>query len=313
MSITPVPISIRLVRAPMAASSGNGLDSWRAKWCTRKYAPSAPSSSAATARSMDCSSASEAERVFECGDGDQWPNDRNPMCFMAPSCRPPQPTAGKGCSRALSQVSLGPQPERQVGDAGRRGDGLDVVGILEALQAVPDADAATEHDRDLDEMHVVDEPRGDEVAYDGGAAADPDVLTVGCLAGSLQRLGRGDVEEVERGAAVHLDRRPRSVGEDEGRRVEGRVVAPPAAPVRVVLPAGRAELVGAHDLGADPGAVALGEGVVDTGGAGRVPEAGREHPLVQALARMAERCLGGLRLTRGEAVEGDGQVVDPGQ
>ena len=28
MSITPVPISIRLVLAPMAASSGNGEDSW---------------------------------------------------------------------------------------------------------------------------------------------------------------------------------------------------------------------------------------------------------------------------------------------
>ena len=71
MSITPVPISIRLVRAPTAASSGNGEASWLAKWCTRKYAPSAPSSSAATARSIDCSSTSEAERVCEWGEGDQ--------------------------------------------------------------------------------------------------------------------------------------------------------------------------------------------------------------------------------------------------
>ena len=82
MSMTPVPISIRLVRAPIAASSGNGEASWRAKWCTRKYAPSAPSSSAATARSIDCSSASAAERVCDCGDGVQWPNDRNPIFFM---------------------------------------------------------------------------------------------------------------------------------------------------------------------------------------------------------------------------------------
>jgi hypothetical protein len=35
MSITPVPISMRRVRAPIAASSGKGEDSWRAKWCTR--------------------------------------------------------------------------------------------------------------------------------------------------------------------------------------------------------------------------------------------------------------------------------------
>ena len=31
---------------------------------------------------MDCSSVSEAERVCECDDGDQWPKDRNPIFFM---------------------------------------------------------------------------------------------------------------------------------------------------------------------------------------------------------------------------------------
>ena len=71
MSMMPVPISIRLVRAPTAASSGYGEASWRAKWCTRKYAPSAPTSSAATARSIDCSSASAADRVADCGDSVQ--------------------------------------------------------------------------------------------------------------------------------------------------------------------------------------------------------------------------------------------------
>ena len=59
--------------------------------------------------------------------------------------------------------------------------------------------------------------------------------------------------------------------------------------------------------------MALSEGVVDSGGSARVPEPGTEHPLVQTLARMAERCIGGLRLAGGEAVEGDGQVVDPGE
>src|SRR5262245_15462685 len=160
-------------------------------------------------------------------------------------------------------------------------------------------------------MRVVDEPDGEEVAYDGGAAADPDVLAIGCFAGGLERLGRGGVEEVERGAALHLDRGRGAVGEHEGRRVEWRVRAPPALPVRVVLPAGRAELVGTHDLGADAVTVALGEGVVDSGGSGRVPKPGSEHPLVQTLARVAERCISGLRLAGGEAVEGDGQVVDP--
>src|ERR671913_1061345 len=113
------------------------------------------------------------------------------------------------------------------------------------------------------------------------------------------------------GVVLHLDRGLRAVSEHEGRCVEGRVRAPPALPVRVVLPAGRAELVGTHDLGADPVTVALGEGIVDSGASARVPEPGTEHPLVQTLARMAERCIGGLRLAGAEAVQGDGQVVDP--
>src|SRR6185312_1128067 len=87
MSMTAVPISIRLVRAPTAASSGNGDPSCLAKWCTRKYAPSAPSSSAATARSIDCSSASDADRVCEPGDDDQCPNDRKPIFFTSGSTR----------------------------------------------------------------------------------------------------------------------------------------------------------------------------------------------------------------------------------
>src|SRR5271166_1262285 len=85
MSMTAVPISIRLVRALIAASSGNGDPSCLAKWCTRKYAPSAPSSSAATARSIDCSNASDADRVRELGDDDQCPNDRKPIFFTSAS------------------------------------------------------------------------------------------------------------------------------------------------------------------------------------------------------------------------------------
>src|SRR3954464_11683948 len=82
MSITPVPIWMRLVRAPTAASSGNGDASCRAKWWTRKKAPSAPSSPAATARSIDCNRTSRAERVADWGDADQCPNERKPILFM---------------------------------------------------------------------------------------------------------------------------------------------------------------------------------------------------------------------------------------
>src|SRR4051794_26820431 len=132
--------------------------------------------------------------------------------------------------------------EGEVRDTGRGGDGLDVEGLLDALEAVPETDAAAEHDRDLDEVHVVDEPSGQEVADDGGATTDPDVLARGGRAGRLERLGRGGLDEVKDVAALHLDGGAGVVGEDEDRRVEGRVGAPPALPVRVVVPAGRAEL-----------------------------------------------------------------------
>ena len=84
-----------MVRAPTAASSGNGEPSWRAKWWTRKYAPSAPSSSAATASSIDWSSASDADRTCEYGDSDQCPNDRKPIFFTATMLSPDGDPAGR--------------------------------------------------------------------------------------------------------------------------------------------------------------------------------------------------------------------------
>src|SRR5581483_6361865 len=129
--------------------------------------------------------------------------------------------------------------------------------------------------------------------------ADAYVLAGGRLAGSLEGLGRRGVDEVEGRAALHLDRRARMMGEDEGRCVERRIGAPPALPVRVLVPTGRAELPGSHDLRADPRTVLLGEGVVDAavpaGLAGNLaPEPGGEHPLVQPLAGVAEGFLEAL-------------------
>src|SRR3954451_4135805 len=113
MSITPVPISIRLVLAPMAASSGKGEASWRAKWWTRKYAPSTPISSAATERSIDCNSASEADRVLECGDGDQCPNDRNPIFFM-PGATTSVPEASRTSICCLERHTVEPLAHGQL-------------------------------------------------------------------------------------------------------------------------------------------------------------------------------------------------------
>ncbi len=82
MSMTPVPSSMRLVRAAIAASSGNGLESCGAKWCTRTEALSMPISSAATASSIVCRRVSAALLVCEPRACDQWPNERNPIRFM---------------------------------------------------------------------------------------------------------------------------------------------------------------------------------------------------------------------------------------
>src|SRR5215218_11476608 len=110
-------------------------------------------------------------------------------------------------------------------------------------------------------------PGSKELADHGGTSADAYVMAARGLAGRLERLGRRSVDEVERRAAIHLDRRARVMGEDEGRGVERRVGTPPALPLRVLGPSGRAELVGTHDLGAHPRIVQPHEGVVDAAGA----------------------------------------------
>src|SRR5918994_5132202 len=134
--------------------------------------------------------------------------------------------------------------ERHVRNSAGRGGGLDLVVLLEALQSVPEADASAEQDRDHHDVHVVDEPGSKEVADHGGTPADAYVLAAGGLAGGLERLDRRGVDEVEGRAALHLDRRARVVGEDEGRCVERRVVTPPFPPLAVAWPAGGAPLLG---------------------------------------------------------------------
>src|SRR5215204_1115988 len=97
-------------------------------------------------------------------------------------------------------------------DSAGRGGGLDLVVLFEALQSVPEAYA----------------------------------LAIRSLAGRLERLGRRSVDEVERRAALHLDRRACVMGEDEDRCVERRVGTPRALPLRVLVPSARAELPGTH-------------------------------------------------------------------
>src|SRR3954469_20912964 len=66
---------------------------------------------------MDCSSASEAERVPECGESFQCPKDRKPMFFMARATRTPPsgfPHRNNECPRGVPQ---GTHPRTREGDS----------------------------------------------------------------------------------------------------------------------------------------------------------------------------------------------------
>src|SRR5262249_23578782 len=159
---------------------------------------------------------------------------------------------------------------------------------------------------------MVDEPGGKEVAEHGRAPTNAYVLAVGSLPGCLERLGRRCVKEMERRAALHFDRRPRVMGQDQDWCVERWVGTPPAPPLRVLVPSRVAELPGPHDLGADPRIVPLDEGVVNAAAA-RLREPGTpppsvKHPLMQPFAGVAEGCVAALPLTSAKAVERDGEV-----
>lgn len=206
-----------------------------------------------------------------------------------------------------------------MGDGTGCGHRLDREARLEALEAVPQSLAAAEHDRYQNEVHVVDQVGFEELAHGRRAAADAYVEPARGFAGGGERCGRAGVDEVKARATLHLDRWARMVGQHEHRRMEGRVLAPPAPPLfvgpRSVL---RAELAAAHDLCADARVPAPGEGVIRTeasaGFALHLAEGARlEEPLVQAHAGMSERSVEGLPVTRAVTVEGNAEVVDADQ
>jgi hypothetical protein len=100
---------------------------------------------------------------------------------------------------------------------------------------------------------VVDEPGGEELAEHRRATPDTDVLAGGGLPSGVECVCRRGVEEVERRTALHLQRRPRVMGQDVRRGVERRIVSPPPAPLRGVRQ--RRGGTAAPDLRTDPGSV----------------------------------------------------------
>src|SRR3984885_10191188 len=179
---------------------------------------------------------------------------------MAAQRGPPRPRL---CSRRQARLTTG---ERDVGDAAGGAHRLDREVLLQALQAVPERLAAAEEDRHERDVHVVDQAGGEELADGGRAAADADVEAARGLLGRRKRLRRAGVDEVEDGAALHLDRGPDVMREHEDGGMERRLLTPPAPPLLVgPRPALRAELVAPHDLRADARPPVAREGVVDAG------------------------------------------------
>src|SRR3954447_6653707 len=222
MSTTAVPSSIRLVRAAIAASSGNGEASWRAKWCTRTKAPSRPRSSAATASSTLCTRASRPVRTCDPGMGCQCPKDRNPIRFSMPlmpcralrpgrlfpdTTRPPAPE-GRGVSRWVLLV------------LGERADALTLVlvgGVLGrgpttvlALVLAAQRDRVTERVSVAGERDRVDE----EVAQDPGAEREAEGEHLGVREGRTPLVERAVI-----GAAVTTGVARRPVLDELGRTI----------------------------------------------------------------------------------------------
>ena len=118
--------------------------------------------------------------------------------------------------------------------ARRRADDLDGESFFEAFQPIPEANSAAEHDRRDHEMHVLNEIGREERPHGGRSSTDTNVQVTGRLLRERERLRRCGVDEVEGGAAFHVQARPRVMGQDEDRRVEHGVVA--HEPVGLSLP-----------------------------------------------------------------------------
>src|SRR5215203_5400437 len=131
--------------------------------------------------------------------------------------------------------------------------GVGRVQDLDGYQArvadvVEQALARAEQHRGDVEDELVDDSGGQRLAHRRGAAGDVDAATFGDGGGLLEGGVKAIGDEVKGRAARHLDRVARVMGEDEDRRVVGRLVAPPAAPVLIPAAANRAEHVAAHDV-----------------------------------------------------------------
>src|SRR6185295_3776113 len=154
------------------------------------------------------------------------------------------------------------------------------------------------------------------LADGGGSAADAHILTSSDRPRLIQRRLDPLGDEMEDGAAFHLQRRARMVRQDKDRHMVRWIGAPPALPL-IVRPgsAHRSEHVAAHDPGAEILERVCREVVVDAGrpavSTQNVPleDAGWNEPLVQLFAATAERLVTALVGAGAEAIGRHGKSV----
>ena len=163
--------------------------------------------------------------------------------------------------------------------------------------------------------YLIDEVGVEELPDGAGATAQSDILAVGGRARLLQHRGGVAGEEVE-GRVGQGEGGPLVVGHDEDRSVERRLLTPPALPL-VVGPGSalRAELVAAHDLGANVAGEVSGQVVVQAAAASWVgavgPARGRAGPGEEGCGvGVAKGAFEAPSLTGAVAVAGNVEVLD---
>ena len=117
-----------------------------------------------------------------------------------------------------------------------------------AVESLEQASARTEdqrHDRDVDLVH---QACGQVLVGDRRATGQRDVESPCGILGLSERRLNPVADEVEGGAALHLERFARVVGQHEDRMVEGGILAPPPPPA-LIRPrtTNRPEHVAAHN------------------------------------------------------------------
>src|ERR1044071_992000 len=171
--------------------------------------------------------------------------------------------------------------------------------------------ASAEQDRRDRDVHLVNEPRLEILPQRRNAAAELDVEVARGLPGALERVLNSAGDEMKDRPAFHGDRLARVTRQHEHRRMIGRILPPPAAPLVVTpRPALGAEHVAAHDPRTDPHHAALRKIIVGARGPPRLSmhlaKRARTHkPVVECLAADAETVLAVLARTGAVPVERD--------